>query len=105
MSWVLTKALLIVLGLSLLQPVVARADDDDWKEDKYWEHEHEARKKALEREYEARKKDLEREHEWRKKAEEYDREARKKAEEYHRERRQKEREAEEWHRGHDYGTY
>ena len=81
MSRVLTKALLLVLGLFLLQPVAARADDDDGKEDKYWEHEHEARKK-----------DLEREHEYWKKADEYDREARKKAAEYHRERRKKERE-------------
>ena len=58
MQWCIHKDLLVVLGLFLLQPVVAHADDDDWKEDKYWEHEHEARKKALERDYEARKKDL-----------------------------------------------
>jgi len=91
----LQMILVPLLGFFLLHPLVARADDDEWKEDKYWEHEHEARKKGLERGYEARKKALEREYEWRKKEEEYDREARKKAEEYDRERSKKE---EEWNR-------
>lgn len=76
------KTLLTVLGLSLLQPVAIRADEEGWRDGKYEEHESEARKKARERYYEGRKKDLEQEHETWKKEEEHEREARKKAEEY-----------------------
>jgi hypothetical protein len=94
-----------LLGFFLLHPVVSSADEDDWHYPSYgkeeeqwetlWEHEYEARKKALEHEYEARKKALEREYEDRKKAHERAREARKKAAEYEGEQWKK---AQEWER-------
>ena len=106
MQGLLTKTLLILFTLFLWYPLVACADDEEWKEDQYWAHQREVRKKAQEQE-EKHKRAWEREHEaWKKtegwyarqKAEEGAREREKKEQEGNPEIRQKARAADQWWR-------
>jgi hypothetical protein len=81
MRWMLTKTRIIILGLFLLQPVVAHTEDQNGKAGTYPEQGNEAQKKDLKLDHEAPKNAADYDREQWKREQEWEREIKKKAQE------------------------